>query len=383
MSLVSSQTVKLGSVEPKAQYFRNKSTETSRFDLSTLKESFVRDSKNHVTMDFSLNVFELVEVNGYVQLKHKTTGKSYRVTLSAIRQVFTKLGYGKLLTEIVPEKFINYVVSNMDISQKSVEKTSLYTFIKYLPKTLLLELTNYLLATLPVAKEVFIFRFSLLDGIPYIKAVLDKKYSSFDNIEVINNILEIDNFKIEELNYDIDNFYMKLSVGTFNNEIKKVGEPVKYVITVSNSETGNSSLKMTSGILVLKCLNGMSTINESDSFKLVHNRKDNNVFKNSLVELVEKSSTSMNELLEKYEMAKSTKVDNATLLIKEISKENKLPEKVLNKLIETYNREYLKDKTHSLFHVVDSFTEVAHRNYTMLQQSRSQLEQIGVSLLYK
>lgn len=359
------------------------------------KEIQIKSSKHDSFLNMNKFALEIEQVDRKfhrMKLVHKNTNRSYRLTETSYRQLMVKLSDKKALSEIFLTTEYDLVISSYNAYLRktfkrlvtSIEEVnaSFYSLSKILDKGLLSIVCTRLMST---HTEAYQFRFIQSKGVGFIRAILDKKYENFDNMDLMELLTQrFDNeWTVKRLYQDSFSDKITLQVTKkFNNEKNNtVGTPMEYGFLFTNSETGLASVTGQVGVYVLKCTNGMVGLEASDSFSLIHNRSSKDDFINALDKLFEQGLMTWNKIALAYEKSKEIEVKDAKELIKTICEDYSLGQKVSQDIYRLYQRDLQKDNISNLYKIVDSFTEVAHRNYNINQENFHKLTNVGSELL--
>ena len=334
-----------------------------------------------------------VDAYGRLMLQHKCSGKAYALTDTAWSQLVTKLSYKLALSASLPTDVQNFILERHNRRSNATKLVytrvdqlgwSLSKTLKGLRTEMVLRTINGLIEISPVAKESHQFKYQLIDGTPSIRSILDLKYKNFDNTELLSELESYfsnnsPDWRVVRYYSDVNGDQFRLRITkAFDKKATNVGEPVEFSLDFKNSETGLSSVSGLVGLYVLKCTNGMRGLGDNAKFELVHNRSDQNAFKNALTKLLSEAEVIWTRMADRYFSSKEIVVPNAELLIKSVCRDYSLGQAVSKRILETYRRE----GHNSLYNVADAFTEVAHKAYAFNQDGFHKLESIGSQLLF-
>jgi ribosomal protein S8 len=328
---------------------------------------------------------------GNVRMKSKKHGNEYILTEVALKNAISKLTGKKSLVEIIPTKYHTAILNVFNKNRYTNKlqhidqiNKSFYVLTKWLFLDIVCDSLNNC-NTGDITKEEHLFRFQQVGGKSYLRAILDTKYKSFSNLEMLSTaqaILNQGNWQVSRYSSDIhgNDFSLRLTQAIQDKRDAKLNEPVEYGLDLYNSETGLSSVSANVGLFVLKCTNGMVGLESTDSFRLIHNRNDGSIFNTALTNLLTNAKNKWSNMTEKYYYSKdiALNADSAKNLIKAIDKDYTLGQS----LSQDIYRRFVRQGDNNLYGLIDSFTESAHRNYSINSSNFHKLEKIGSEILF-
>lgn len=217
-----------------------------------------------------------------------------------------------------------------------------------------------------------------------IRAIVSKKYSKFDNHEIlrlVNDYLEASkmDYEIAMWHHDGDGFHLRI---TFNNLTTTIGttpdgqEDIHKVgIHIMNSEVGKSAVRIIPMVYRLVCTNGlMSWTTDGEIFSQRHLFISHDTMQERVAVAIGEAMKLGEHTIGILEKAKKHKVDNPIKMIENLAKEKKYTKKFTEKVMQAYNEE--NDGT--LFYVVQAFTEASK---SLKEDERVEKERHAATLL--
>ena len=218
----------------------------------------------------------------------------------------------------------------------------------------------------------------------FIRAIVSKKYSKFDNHEILNLVKEyLDaskmDYEIAMWHYDGDGFHLRI---TFNHLTTQIGttpdgqEDIHKVgIHIMNSEVGKSAVRIIPMVYRLVCTNGlMSWTTDGEIFSQRHLFISHETMQERVAVAIGEALKLGEHTMEILEKAKQYQVDNPIKMIENLAKEKKYTKKFTEKVKQAYNEE----NDGSLFYVVQAFTEASK---SLKEEERVEKERHAASLL--
>jgi hypothetical protein len=257
---------------------------------------------------------------------------------------------------ILRENATNQFFSKINLPKNLVNKVS-----KGLLREIVAELADYQYKD--TKKKMFV-RTETIDNKSYIRATLSDKYCVIDNFEVVDAIMA--NFDPEaEINlrgFINDDNSMKLEIIDKTKEtILSSADRLFNMITVENSETGNSSLNFKFGLYRLLCSNGMMRpVTMFNNERVIHlGNRNQHLLATVRNQNILAIANGNDEIINMYKDSKSIYVQKPYDMIEEILVEK--PKKFQEATKDIKNRKYSEN---TLFNVYNAVTETIHNYYT-------------------
>lgn len=201
-----------------------------------------------------------------------------------------------------------------------------------------------------------------------VRAVLSDRFSPFDNdqlTEVLNDALTSNQYKYEIVEYQNDDLTASFRI-TFPDTEKDLGKKIKRgdilksAIMVINSEVGKSGIYIMPVVYRVVCSNGLTvwkSIGGRGDFYRKHVGLDKQEVYSFSRTAIEKAMSKAYSAMEKIEELQSRPVSDPEKKIKQLLSNNKIPKRLHQPVIDTYNEYWLGDN--SMYGIMNSITRVA------------------------
>ena len=216
--------------------------------------------------------------------------------------------------------------------------------------------------------EKLFFRFDGMD----VRAIFTPKYIPVDNFEILERLDSLGYRADTKVQCHLDDEFMSLSIPDGNKTFSLNGNKITPGISISNSEVGLSSLRISAFFLRLVCTNGLIIQDKvSASFRHV-SRKILSEFPSTF----EKVAMKLGHQREKWEISTKSTVDDPFHTIDNFNKRFQLRKSEQ----EAVEWGWTLEPGETMFHIVNAYTRGAQFD-GLSAESRYRLQKAGGDIL--
>jgi len=207
-----------------------------------------------------------------------------------------------------------------------------------------------------------------------VRAIFTPRYKPVDNFEVMERLDSIGFDSDTLVQCHLDEDFMSISIPdpskTFS--INGDNDRVQQGITIVNSETGLSSLKISAFLLRLVCTNGLVTRTEVDSAYRHVSRRVLEEFEN----VINSISGQLGQHKRQFEISKESLVENPDETMESFNRRFQLNEKERD----AAHWGLYSDYGETMFHIINAYTR-GSQNTGLSAESRHKLQVVGGNIL--